>query len=88
MTVQTDTHDQDTEAGAKTARPEATFFKLKAQLLDQGRTNTILAKTDNMEARITTAGSSRTLSMASVGAMAAQRSRPRPFFQISPSQRL
>ncbi len=52
MTVQPDTQDQDTDASAKTKRPEATFFKLKAQLLDQGRTNAILAATDNMEARL------------------------------------
>lgn len=52
MTVRPETQDQDTDASAKTKRPEATFFKLKAQLLDQGRTNTILAATDNMEARI------------------------------------
>ena len=37
MTVQPDTQDQDTDAGAKTKRLEATFFKLGAQLLDQGR---------------------------------------------------
>ena len=52
MTVRPETQDQDTDASAKTKRPEATVFKVKAQRLDQGRTNHILPATPNMEGRI------------------------------------
>src|SRR6266568_3252506 len=38
----------DTKATAK----KPSFFKMRAQLLDQGRTNTALARTDNMWATL------------------------------------
>ena len=52
MTDKAANQDRHNDAGDKPARPGATFFKRGAQLLDQGRTNTVLAKTDNMEARL------------------------------------
>jgi mannose-6-phosphate isomerase-like protein (cupin superfamily) len=52
MSVQPETEAQDTDKSAETARPEVSFFKLKAQLVDQGRTNTVLAETDNMWSRL------------------------------------
>ena len=39
---------QDKKAAAK----KASFFKMRAQLLDKGRTNTLMAKTDNMWATL------------------------------------
>jgi mannose-6-phosphate isomerase-like protein (cupin superfamily) len=45
-----------TEAAAKqdkkVAAKKASFFKMRAQLLDKGRTNTLMAKTDNMWAML------------------------------------
>src|SRR3982074_3435655 len=34
------------------ARKKASFFKMRAQMLEKGRTNTLLSKTDNMWATL------------------------------------
>jgi mannose-6-phosphate isomerase-like protein (cupin superfamily) len=41
-----------TRAGAKATDKKASFFKMRAQMLEQGRTNTPLARTDNMWATL------------------------------------
>src|SRR5688500_20143468 len=39
-------------AGGKSAAKKASFFKMRAQMLQEGRTNTLLARTDNMWATL------------------------------------
>ena len=39
-------------AGTKARAKKPSFFKMRAQMLDQGRTNTALARTDNMWATL------------------------------------
>jgi len=41
-----------TTATKQKQEKKASFFKMRAQLLDQGRTNTLMAKTDNMWATL------------------------------------
>ena len=41
-----------TKLDKKATAKKASFFKMRAQLLDQGRTNTLMAKTDNMWATL------------------------------------
>src|SRR3981189_1346088 len=41
-----------TRAGVKATAKKPSFFKMRAQLLDQGRTNTALARTENMWATL------------------------------------
>ena len=47
-TQTTDREQHSARAGAKAARKKASFFKMRAQMLERGRTNTPLARTDNM----------------------------------------
>ena len=42
----------DTEAADPGHGPPASFYRLRAQLLDQGRTNTFMAKSPNMWATL------------------------------------
>ena len=51
MATQT-TESDITRAGAKTTGKKPAFFKMRAQMLEKGRTNTPLARTDNMWATL------------------------------------
>src|SRR5260370_38907917 len=58
MSIQTTDQDDRTRehditrAGVKATAKKPSFFKMRAQLLDQGRTNTPLARTENMWATL------------------------------------
>ncbi|HKB73584.1 MAG TPA: hypothetical protein VKC82_04865, partial [Burkholderiales bacterium] len=47
------TRERDiTRTGAKATAKKPSFFKMRAQMLDKGRTNTALARTENMWATL------------------------------------
>jgi len=46
-----------TRAGAEAAAKKPSFFKMRAQMLEKGRTNTALARTENMWATLKVYGS-------------------------------
>ena len=58
MSIQATDQDESTgkqditRAGAKATGKKPAFFKMRAQLLEKGRTNTALARTENMWATL------------------------------------
>ena len=52
MSTQATREKRGAEAAAGTKAKKASFFKMRAQMLEEGRTNTLLARTDNLWATL------------------------------------